>query len=224
MGKSATSTPDRYDGADGRTRSSAKGNSGFRGSGATAGKSFGPDQARMLPASSIDAARLDHAIRCASELSDPEDAIRRIGSLWQTVDSLASLAESRMRALLARVKGPELTPEPSWLTAAGRELLGACDAESGAPSRAALESASRLARALLTKEPDLRADLECAPAGSVLVRWRDSSLRWLVSTPRLPWPGVSVRAYARTDPALPRLEQETFHYVPLVLEHAKKNL
>ena len=94
----------------------------------------------MLPASSIHAARLDHAIRCASELSDSEDAIRRIGSLWQTVDSLASLAESRMRALLARVKGPELTPEPSWLTAAGRELLGACDAESGAPSRAALES------------------------------------------------------------------------------------
>src|SRR5580704_8521373 len=70
----------------------------------------------------VDSSRLEHAIRCASEAAEPEDAIRRIDVLWQAIDALASLAESRMRMLLARVKGPDLAPEPRWLSAATKAL------------------------------------------------------------------------------------------------------
>jgi hypothetical protein len=183
-----------------------------------------PAERAAVPVAKVDVARLEHAIRCASEEGPPEQAIRRIDSLWQTIDVLTSLAESRMRILLARVEGPKLEHEPRWLSKAIRELLKTGSPELGAPNRAAVDSACRLVRAFLVVHPERQADLEAAPAGSVLVKWRASSLRWLVSAPRLPWPGVSVRMYARTDPALPKMQADTSHYAPTVLEHAEKNV
>jgi hypothetical protein len=173
--------------------------------------------------SSREGTLLAHEIRSAVEGREPEEAIQRIDDVWRIVDKLAALAESQMRLLLSRVKGPELAVEPPWLSKAGEAVLK-MDANERAPTHAAVDSARRLARALLLIHPKELADLEPAPAGAVIVKWRGSSLHWLVSAPRLPWPGVSVRAYARRDPSSPKLEPETSHYAPTVLEHANKNL
>jgi hypothetical protein len=183
-----------------------------------------PAERAAVPVARVDVARLEHAIRCASDEAPPEQAIRQIDSLWQVIDALANLAESRMRILLARVQGPKLEREPGWLSKAIKEVLKTESRELGAPNRAAVDSASRLVRAVLAVHPTRQADLEPAPAGSVLVKWRGSSLRWLVSAPRLPWPGASVRMYVRTDPTLPKMQVDTSHYAPTVLEHAAKNL
>jgi hypothetical protein len=194
------------------------------GPGNLAWKPLAADSTPVTPVFAVDTARLEHAIRCTSDLPDPNDAIQRLDALWQTVDALATLAESRMRILLTRVRAPEIAPEPRWLAKASKELSDTETPDLGAPNRAAVDSARRLVRALVATHPEQRADLEPAPAGSVLVKWRNSSLRWLVSAPKLPWPGVSVRAYFRADPALPKLEQETSHYAPQILERATKNL
>ena len=183
-----------------------------------------PPERVPYPVTRVDAARLEHAIRSASEESPAEAAVQRIDSLWQTIDALASLAESRMRIVLSRVRGPELASEPRWLSEASTELLRSENADLGVPNRGAVDSARRLARALLAIHPKRRAELEPAPAGSVFVKWGDSSLRWLVSAPRLPWPGTSVRVYVRADPSVPKMQQETFHHAQGVLEHASKNL
>lgn len=173
--------------------------------------------------SSREATLLAHEIRSAVEGREPGEALRRIDDVWRIVDRLSALAESQMRLLLSRVKGPELAAEPPWLSKASEDALKT-DASQGAPTRAAVDSARRLARALLVGHPKEQADFEPAPAGAVIVKWHGTSLQWLVSAPRLPWPGVSVRAYARHDPSSPKLEPETSHYAPTVLEHANKHL
>src|SRR5258708_6014704 len=94
-----------------------------------------PAERDAVPVAKVDVARLEYAIRCASEEAAPEQAIRRIDALWQTIDVVANLAESRLRILLARVERPKLEPEPRWLSKAARGVLKAGSPELGAPNQ-----------------------------------------------------------------------------------------
>jgi hypothetical protein len=161
------------------------------------------------------------AICHASLSANADEAIRRIDIIWRGVDKVTFLAESRMRILLARIRGPQLALEPEWLLNAIDDLNVDI---TGAPGRSAVGSGASLVRALLAVRPDQRADLEPYVGGAVIVKWRGSSLRWLVGPPRLPWPGVSVQLYVRPDPSLPKLDAQSCHYAPVVVEHALKNL
>lgn len=203
---------------------------------ATAGKpGMPPRDWKPLPAlgpeapinliTDVDTTRLKFAIECASNDAELERGIRSLDTLWQFIDSLVDLAESRMRILLTRIPKSKASTlaEPAWVATAKSNLLAKAS-KSDPVSSSALESAARLVATFAATYPDQRAELELGPNGGILVRWQNMPLRWLVAAPRLPWPGVSVRMYVRPDPESAKMDVETSHYAPKVIEHAAKNV
>jgi hypothetical protein len=170
---------------------------------------------------------LQDAIRSAFVDADPLIALQRIDEIWTKLDDASNLAESRMRILLKRVAKPPLAPEPDWLAEGLSSLSREVDLETGElPLAAAVESARLLICSVIKAcdVPHLRAELGTGLLGSVDVQWNvPSSLTWVVQGARLPWPGLQVRAYARSAPNS-TLEVRCFHQAFGAIEHARKYL
>ena len=175
---------------------------------------FAGQESPRQPQHAYDA--IETQIKEASELP-AEQAIRAIDEIWGRLDEMCSLAESRMRILLAQVQKPELAAEPTWMTAALSELreqAPQCHPE-------AVEAARKLALAFVARNAGVQATFTPSPLGAVTVRWDvPSGLRWLVVAPKLPWPGTHARVYWRSSPQLPALEAWTYHYAEGVLERS----
>jgi hypothetical protein len=165
---------------------------------------------------------LEGAVRSASCLSDPRDALRAIDAIWSQIDEVSTLAESRMRILLKRVERPVLAESPEWLAPVLEALKETGDPDLGPPHPTAVESARRLVLATLAEvQGSRKASLEPSPGGSVAVTW-PRGLRWLVALPRLPWPGVNVRVYTGSDAT--DLEARTYHQAFGVIEASRDEL
>jgi hypothetical protein len=175
-----------------------------------------------------DFARIEAAIREASDLPNPADAMREIDVIWGKLYGACSLAESRMRGLVHCVRDPKVAWEPSWLTAAMDRLRGSVSEGLDAPHFLAIESARKLVCALISASRGraVVAQIQAAPYGCVDIWWDNSplSLSWIVAPPRLPWPGVDVRVYARRAPDRPCMCAESFHRADAVVKHALMHL
>lgn len=160
-------------------------------------------------------------IRASSELSSASVAANAIESTWERIESICSLAESRLRLLLPKLGSPQRAPRAAWLEQALKELRTSPDAEQ--PAEDAVRSADNLVRALFSRLADNELpELAWGPLGSVEVRWRDT-LTWLVYPSRLPWPGIRVRAVVSGESGRAP-EARLFHLATSLLDHASSVL
>lgn len=174
----------------------------------------------QLSASSFGIAHIEAAIREASAIDGPDEALGAIDRLWERLESACSVAESRARMLLPRVARPELAAVPVGVANALSALARQHKDGLAAPHPACIESATLLIRALLQRCPKATPTaVEAAPLGAVEIEWGDR-LKWLIQTPRLPWPGVQVRTYTRTNLSTSRMSVRVHHTAAGVLEEA----
>jgi hypothetical protein len=187
-------------------------------------KRYAAEDDGTVPVFAPEITRIKHALVATEDGAFPERAIRRIEKVWQALDELVLIAESKARLLVSRVPSPTLSKEPAWLEKAFLKLSKTRKEGIDRPHRSVQESARKLVLAMLAQLPELKADISPAPGGAIEIAWQGSSLRWLVTPPRLIWPGVSVRVYVQEDPESPKLTPQTFHYAPSVLAHAERHL
>lgn len=105
--------------------------------------------------------------------------------IWQSVDEVVGLLEGRMRLVLALTREPPPTPD-EWIVSTFREYS----------SHDAVLHGQRLVQALGAVTELNEGDIEVGlgPPGMLEVTIR-GEVTWLVAPSRMPWPGVSVRAF-----------------------------
>lgn len=151
-------------------------------------------------------------IRHAYELQPPHKAVACVDRVWEEVEAVRSLAESRLRRLLKKVSLPEEAECPSWLSAE-LQCLTSPDEGLTPPAATTLMQARRLLQCLLWLRPGIeRPVLALATHGSVRIHFSDEDITWLVSLAKLPWPGCDVRVYAGDAP-----KARVFHHASGVL-------
>ncbi len=138
---------------------------------------------------------LRQRIRDASGMPDAVEAARRVGEIWSDLQEVVDLAEARMRILTRRLPDLPLAPTPPWLHDEIASLRQDVEEDSTAPAEAVLTSTQQIVRAFLQERSDVRATLCRFGPDQVEVTWETLGVIWLVSKPRVPWPGVSVRVY-----------------------------
>ncbi len=159
-------------------------------------------------------------IRQAYEHFSPQEAVERIERLWQQIDVADGVAEAKMRLLLRRLTPPELRDVRPSLEVQLKQLVGGSAEDSVHPD--VIDSVRSLLRAL---PPSVDPTLEADGRGAVEVDFGGASqLTWLVERPRITWPGVSVRAYARAKGSRGPVKVKPFHQAFGLLEHAKQHL
>ncbi len=125
-----------------------------------------------------------------------EQAQRLIARIWEQIARTEQFAEARMRLCLGKAVPPPTANRPEWLESAIHELQSN-DEGLAASHPLAIESADLLLRAFLVKQSAaVIPEVERAPLGAVSVIWDNRTRRilWLISAPRIPWPGIEVRA------------------------------
>jgi hypothetical protein len=184
--------------------------------------------ATMKDPARVGQAAIDAAIRRAYEKDRPSEALRKIASIWETIDRSAELAEARSNLLLRKITPPDLAPLPSWLDEQVPALRTHDDDAPGC-NPSVVEVTTKLVRAclLIPGAKKLRAELSKGPLGLVLVDWEVSPnrLQWLVGPTALPWPGLTVYFLSRYGTGSDaKRETRIFHNAFDVLDYFREQL
>ena len=150
----------------------------------------------------------------AREAAEGPEGERRLEQVWQSVDGVVTVIEGKMRVLLtaSRLRAPEVSPS----VAEAFKVLADHDAAA---------HAKRLVSAMFEALPRAQdaTEISAGPPGVIEVRLF-GEVTWLISAPRLPWPGTAVRAYFPRSPGSVQLDAETFHLAPTLIERTKQAL
>jgi hypothetical protein len=143
------------------------------------------------------------------------DSAKRIDGIRELAEDICINAESHLRIMLKKLPALELADSlPSWFE----------ESVPGVDSRA-MASASKLVRAVLADVNDIEASCEPSDDGAVEISWdTPRQLTWVVNRPRMSWPGINVRVYARVDEDRPELQVRSFFLAHRAVEHARQFL
>lgn len=153
------------------------------------------------------------------------------------VSLMQSLCKARLRSLVPKVQPPELEDHPEWLIkefnrAYKKYLESEGLYELPKRAQAAMGEAELLIRAVIhrfrTYPSKFLAPTSCelevdVDGESVWVHW-DRVMSWNVSASGLPWPGVEVRAYIRSNEAFRSNVRKRFSLADSVVEYTVEGL
>jgi len=162
---------------------------------------------------------LRKAITYLAEGSDISRNARLIDSIHEQAHEVCLAAEARLRLLSGALEPIPLARDlPEWAQSLAADPPPAV-------VRRTLESFTRLVRAAGANWDLPDASVAVGPSGTIEVTWDvATSLTWIVSKPRLSWPGISVRSHCRVDPDRPELRSRTFLLAHRLLADAGKHL
>lgn len=145
------------------------------------------------------------------------DAAKQIDAIRESVDEVSVAAESYLRAIVKGLPAiPKIEQAPAWLD----EPTDDYDPTTIDPR--VMASARDIVRAVLAVAP-AGAIAKCEPASDkgLEICWDTPlQLTWIIGKPRLPWPGVNVRAYTRAQVDRPALDVRTFFLAHRLIDHA----
>ncbi len=144
---------------------------------------------------------LEEALRRASDNLAPADALAAISRIRDELDRLSELAAARAHLATGTLRTPELAELPKWFEQSLSDLADTEEPDA-APSRAAVDSAELLVRALRARTRDnveYKGILDVGPLGRLIIDWSvpTGRLQWMVEAVDLPWPTVKVYRLAR---------------------------
>lgn len=145
------------------------------------------------------------------------DDAKEIDLIREQVDEVSVAAESYLRAMIKGLPAVlRVEQAPSWLD----EPTDDYDPASIDPR--VMISAKDILRSVLAAAPvEVSARCERSRDGGLEISWDvPRQLTWVISKPRLPWPGVNVRAYARAHEDQPALDVRTFLLAHRLIDHA----
>ena len=184
-------------------------------------------QSGIIQRSSAACEQAAYAIRSAHQHLSAKEALKTIGTIWESLEKTGQLAEARTRFCLPKLPELQLADSPAWLT----EQLGVLsqpDDDLAASHPLTIEATERLICACIqSSKTDAKADVQKVPLGNVLVDWNvePNSLHWEVEAARLPWPGVKVNAMVVDNSGdKPQTHTRIFHTAFEVIEHFNEQL
>ncbi len=144
---------------------------------------------------------LEEAIRRAYDNLAPTEALAAISGIRDELDRLSELAAARAHLTMGKLQTPELAGLPKWFAQSMSDLADIEEPEA-APSRAAVDSAELLVRALQARTGDkveYEGIVDVGPLGRLIIDWLvpTGRLQWMVEAVDLPWPTVKVYRLAR---------------------------
>lgn len=156
-------------------------------------------------------------VRAVSEGAVATSAASAVEAIWERVETICSLAESRLRLLLPKLEAPERAPRSQWLDQALRQLC--TDPDASQSPDLAMRSTENLLRSLTARMANApMPEVAWGPLGAVEVRW-EGVLTWLVYPSRLPWPGIRARAIVAGQPGRAS-DARLFHLANSLVDHA----
>ncbi|MEO0461333.1 MAG: hypothetical protein AAF219_10860 [Myxococcota bacterium] len=193
----------------------------------SAGAEFPPLLVQMLSGWPEPSGRQDRDFARERSYQVLEDRIRRAGRAddteqldrtWERLDRLSTLAEAKLRLALNAQATEPADELPSWAKLASSP-------PDGAHPRVA-HSAQLLIQAMLNELSceEIHAELDWSKFDALDVDWEGpgGSLNWVVRPPGLPWPGVRVRSYFRTEDGA--MEAKAFRTARRLLAYTRERL
>ncbi|WP_437325542.1 hypothetical protein [Sorangium sp. So ce381] len=160
---------------------------------------------------------LDETIAALGASGTINDAVH-LDAIRERAEDVCVAAESHLRVIVKQLPSLPLgTSAPEWLN----EL----NAIATVDSRVLASARNLICAVIADVGADIEANFEPSDDGAIEVTWdTPRQLTWIVNRPRLPWPGVSVRAYARADEDRPAIQTRSFSLAHRVVEHARSFL